>query len=122
MRYLIFTPTILLFLACQPFDTSKIIEPTDYQIQSVSFNLSKEVIPTNMAAQKVEGSTGFTLVGAKLQQGNQNFIALWIFNTQDSSDIRSMNHNAQEFSDFPHLTAISAKDEASNLIAFLERH
>ncbi|MEM9830774.1 MAG: hypothetical protein AAF944_09050 [Bacteroidota bacterium] len=121
MRYFLVLTTLVLLGACQSFDSSKIISPTDYQIQSVSFNLTHDVFATNMAAQKVGDNQDFTLVGATLQQGDQNFVALWVFNSQDPSDIRSINPSAQEFSDFPHLTAISAKDEASNLIAFLER-
>ncbi|WKN43719.1 hypothetical protein [Tunicatimonas pelagia] len=121
MRYLLFLPTLALLSACHSFDSSEIISPTDYQIQSVSFNLSKDVIPTNMVAQKVKNHQEFTLVGARLQQGNENFVALWLFNAQDSADIRSINQSAEAFSSFPHLTAISAPDEANNLIAFLRR-
>ncbi len=121
MRHLLVFIALALLSACHSFDTTEIIEPTDYQIQSVSFNLSKDVFPTNMVAQKVKDHQEFTLVGAKLQQGDQNFVALWLFNAQDSADIRSINHKAEEFSRFPYLTAITAQDEASNLTAFLKR-
>ncbi len=74
-----------------------------------------------MVAQKVKDHQEFTLVGAKLKQGDQNFVALWLFNTLDSADIRSINLKAEEFSRFPYLTAITAREEASNLTAFLKR-
>lgn len=121
MRYLLTVVICLATIACDRFDSSKIIEPTDYQIQSVSFSLKDSVVPTNMAAQQMDDDQNFTLVGANLRKGNREFIGLWLFNNEDSTDIRSINQNAQDFSIFPQLRAARVKDEADNLIAFLDR-
>ncbi len=121
MRHLLLVFLVFSFTACHRFDSSKIIEPTDYQIQSVSFNLDPDVIPTNMAAQAMEDDNNFTLVGASLRQGNKELVGLWLFNNLDSSDIQSVNQTAQDFSIFPELKNTQLRDEATNLIAFLER-
>lgn len=121
MRYLLIITVCITIAACDRFDSSKIIEPTDYQIQSVSFSLKDNVILTNMAAQQMDDNQNFTLVGANFRKGNREFIGLWLFNNEDSTDIRSINKNAQDFSVFPQLQAASVKDEADNLIAFLDR-
>ena len=113
---------ILLFVAaCHPFDSTKIIEPTDYQIQSVSFHLKKDIVPTNMVAQRMEDDQKFTLVGASLKKGNKEFIGLWLFNNEDPEDIHSVNKNATDFSEFPQLQAFNVEAEADNVMAFLNR-
>jgi len=121
MRNLILFLLVFSLAACHRFDSSKIIKPTDFQIQSVSFNLDPAVVPTNMAAQPMENDENFTLVGASLRQGNQKLVGLWLFNNQDSTDIRSLNQAAQDFSVFPELESSQVNDEATNLIAFLDR-
>ncbi|MEQ9441152.1 MAG: hypothetical protein RIG62_19065 [Cyclobacteriaceae bacterium] len=112
---------LLLFAACHQFDSTKIIEPTDYQIQSVSFHLKEDIVPTNMVAQKMEEDQNFTLVGASLKQGNKEFVGLWLFNNENPTDIHSVNKNALDFSEFPQLQAFHIGDEADNLMAFLNR-
>lgn len=121
MHHLLLLLLVVTFTACHRFDSSKIIEPTDYQIQSVSFNLTPDVVPTNMAAQKMENNHNFTLVGASLRQGNKELVGLWLFNNQDSTDIRSVNQTAQDYSVFPELKNTQLREEATNLIAYLDR-
>jgi len=121
MRHRLFVLLAIVFVACHRFDSSKIIEPTDYQIQSVSFNLDHDVVPTNMAAQKMEGDQDFTLVGASLRQGDRKLVGLWLFNNQDSTDIRSVNQAAQDLSIFPEVNGPQLKEEATNLVAYLDR-
>lgn len=121
MRHIHLFLIVIVFVACHRFDSSKIIEPTDYQIQSVSFNLDPDVVPTNMAAQPMEDNENFTLVGASLRQGNDELVGLWLFNNLDSTDIRSVNQTAQNFSVFPELENTKIRDEATNLMAFLDR-
>lgn len=111
----------LLLAACQSLDTTKIVQPTDYQLSTVSLSLPREVIATNMAAQSLEENDTYTLVGAALQRGEQQLVGLWLFSKQDSSFIKSINQTALTYSPFPRLEKFTPTQEADNLLAFLSR-
>ena len=116
-------PFAILFLltACDDFDTTKIIEPTTYQINAVSLNVPREMVPTNVAAQKVEENEQFTLVGATFRRGQDEMVGIWMFNEQNPEDIRSVNDVAQNYSPFPSQNQLKVTQEARNLSAFLQR-
>lgn len=116
-------PFAILFLltACDDFDTTKIIEPTTYQINAVSLNVPREMVPTNVAAQKVEENEQFTLVGATFRRGQDEVVGIWMFNEQNPEDIRSVNDVAQNYSPFPSQNQLKVTQEARNLSAFLQR-
>ena len=88
-------------VACRTTDTTKIIQPTDHQISTVSLSLSREVVATNMAAQSVSDNEDYTLVGAVLRKGGQTLVGLWLFNQADSSFVKSVNQEALNNSPFP---------------------
>ena len=108
-------------VACQTTDTTKIIQPTDYQISTVSLSLPREVVATNMAAQPVSDNEDYTLVGAVLRKGGQTLVGLWLFNQADSSFVKSVNQEALNNSPFPAWTHPTPTPEANNLVAFLTR-
>ena len=112
---------LLAVAACQATDTTKIIQPTDRQISTVSLSLPREVVATNMAAQAVSDDDTYTLVGAVLRKGEQTLVGLWLFNENDSSFVKSINQEAVDNSPFPAWKKTSLDQEANNLIAFLTR-
>ena len=112
---------LLALAACQTTDTTKIIQPTDYQISTVSLSLPREVVATNMAAQPVSDDDAYTLVGAVLRKGEQQLIGLWLFSEADSSFVKSVNQEAADNSPFPTWEKTAPAQEADNLIAFLRR-
>jgi len=116
-------PLAILFLltACDDFDTTKIIEPTTYQINAVSLNVPREMIPTNVAAQKVEENEQFTLVGATFRRGQDEVVGIWLFDENDPENIRSVNDIAENYSPFPSEDKLKLTQEARNLSAFLQR-
>ena len=121
-RILLSTSLIwLILVACHSTDTTKIIQPTDYQISTVSLSLPREVIATNMAAQPMADNAAYTLVGAALKKGEQRLVGLWLFSTEDSSFVKSVNQEATDYSPFPPLQEYAYTQEANNLIAFLSR-
>ena len=113
--------TLMVITACQSSDTTKIIQPTDRQISTVSLSLPREVVATNMAAQPVSDNDAYTLVGAVLRKGEQTLVGLWLFNKNDSSFVKSVNQEAAENSPFPAWEKTSFNQEADNLVAFLTR-
>lgn len=120
-RYFLLTLFVLFFSACQDFDTTKIIAPTDFQIEAVSLNLSEGVMATNVAAQKVEEDTQFTVVGATLKHGKEEVVGIWLFDEQNPSAIKSVNETALAYSPFPEQHQLKVTSEARNLSAFLQR-
>lgn len=120
-RLFLWTLLVMCFSACQDFDTTKIIEPTDFQIEAVSLNLSEGVMATNVAAQKVEEDTQFTVVGATLKHGKEEVVGIWLFDEQNPSAIKSVNETALAYSPFPEQHQLKVTDEARNLSAFLQR-
>ena len=112
---------LLILVACQATDTTKIIQPTDYQISTVSLALPREVIATNMAAQSVSDDEAYTLVGAALRKGEQTLVGLWLFSEEDSSFVKSVNQEAVDNSPFPAWQQEALTQEADNLVAFLTR-
>lgn len=112
---------ILLLGSCNDFDTTKIIEPTTYQINAVSLNVPREMIPTNVAAQKVEENEQFTLVGATFRRGQDEVVGIWLFDENDPENIRSVNDIAENYSPFPSEDNLKLTQEARNLSAFLQR-
>jgi hypothetical protein len=121
--YKIITPLtlILLLTACSDFDSTKIIEPTTYQINAVSLNMPREMVPTNVAAQKVEENEQFTLVGATFLRGQDELVGIWLFDESNPEDIRSINEIAQNYSPFPVQDQLKLTSEVRNLSAFLQR-
>jgi len=118
------TITIILFLlltACDNIDTTKIIEPTTFQINAVSLNVPREMVPTNVAAQKVDENAQFTLVGATFRRGQEELVGIWMFDEQNPEDIRSVNDIAENYSPFPSQDQLKVTQEAKNLTAFLQR-
>lgn len=111
----------LTLVACHGTDTTKIIQPTDYQISTVSLSLPQEVVATNMAAQPIADNAAYTMVGAVLRKGEQKLVGLWLFSTEDSSFVKSVNQEATDNSPFPPLQEYTSTQEADNLIAFLTR-
>ena len=118
---LVGTIATVVLSACQSTDTTKIIQPTDYQISTVSLSLPREVVATNMAAQPVSDDTAYTLVGAALEKEQQTSIGLWLFSRSDSSFVRSVNQEAADNSPFPRWEATTPTQESNNLISFLTR-
>jgi len=112
---------VLLFTACSDFDSTKIIEPTTYQINAVSLNMPREMVPTNVAAQKVEENEQFTLVGATFLRGQDELVGIWLFDESNPEDIRSINEIAQSYSPFPVQDQLKLTSEVRNLSAFLQR-
>ena len=108
-------------IACHHTDTTKIIQPTDYQISTVSLSLPREVVATNMAAQPVSDDAAYTLVGAAFRKGEQRLVGLWLFSKEDSSFVKSVNQEAIDNSPFPAWEKTAPSQEADNLIAFLTR-
>ena len=122
MHKLLLPLAILFFLgACSDFDTTKIIEPTTFQINAVSLNVPREMVPTNVAAQKVEENEKFTLVGATFRRGQDEMVGIWMFNEDNPDDIRSVNDIAENYSPFPGQNQLKVTQEARNLSAFLQR-
>lgn len=117
----VFLLPMLLLIACNDFDTTKIIEPTTFQINAVSLNMPREMVPTNVAAQKVEENSKFTLVGASFRRGQDELIGIWMFNEDNPDDIRSINDIAENYSPFPGQNQLKVTREAKNLSAFLQR-
>lgn len=120
-RFLLLILLVLGFGACQNFDTTKIIEPTDFQIEAVSLNLSEGVLATNVAAQKVEEDAQFTVVGATLKHDDEVVVGIWLFDEQNPSAIKSVNETALAYSPFPEQHQLQVTNEARNLVAFLQR-
>ena len=114
------TLALLTLVACHSTDTTKIVQPTDYQISTVSLSLPREVVATNMAAQPVSDDH-YTLVGATLRKEGQMTVGLWLFSQRDSSLVKSVNQEAIENSPFPAWQKKPPTREADNLIAFLSR-
>ena len=112
---------LIFLLACQATDTTKIIQPTDYQISTVSLSLPREVVATNMAAQLIADNTSYTLVGATLRREHQTSVGLWLFSQEDSSFVRSVNQEALDNSPFPRWNKTALAQESDNLTAFLTR-
>jgi hypothetical protein len=112
---------ILFLTSCDDFDTTKIIEPTTFQINAVSLNMQREMIPTNVAAQKVEENDQFTLVGATFRRGQDEVVGIWLFDEDDPENIRSVNDIAENYSPFPSQDQLQLTQEARNLSAFLQR-
>ena len=112
---------LFLITACDDFDTTKIIEPTTFQINAVSLNVPREMVPTNVAAQKVEENEKFTLVGATFRRGQDEMVGIWMFNDDNPEDIRSVNDIAENYSPFPGQNQLKVAQEARNLSAFLQR-
>ncbi len=112
---------IIAVSACQDFDTTKIIAPTDFQIEAVSLNLNEGVLATNVAAQKLEDDTQFTVVGATLKHEGEEIVGIWLFDEQNPDDIASINETALAFSPFPEQHTRKVTSEARNLSAFLLR-
>ena len=112
---------LLTLVACRDTDTTKIIQPTDYQISTVSLSLPREVVATNMAAQPVSRDNDYTLVGAVLRKGEQQSVGLWLFSKEDSSFVKSVNQEAADNSPFPVWDDTPPSQEADNLVAFLSR-
>ena len=112
---------LLTLIACHSTDTTKIIQPTDYQISKVSLSLPREVVATNMAAQPMADNEDYTLVGALLRKGEQQLVGLWLFNEKDPSFVKSINREAASNSPFPPLREFTPTQEADNLVAFLTR-
>ncbi|MEK6481245.1 hypothetical protein WJR50_27125 [Catalinimonas sp. 4WD22] len=119
----IFPLIMLAFLvsACQDFDSTKIIAPTDFQIEAVSLNLNGDVLPTNVAAQKVEQNSQYTLVGATLKRQGKEIVGIWLFDENDPQAIKSINEIALTYSPFPKQNKLKVTSEARNLSAFLQR-
>ena len=107
--------------ACHSTDTTKIIQPTDYQISTVSMSLPREVVATNMAAQPISSDEDYTLVGALLSKGKQRVVGLWLFNKEDSSFVKSVNQEAVDNSPFPAWEQTAPSQDMNNLRAFLTR-
>jgi len=120
-RLLLFLTLIFSILACKDFDSTKIIAPTDFQIEAVSMSLSTNVHPTNVAAQKLEDDKQYTLVGATLRHRGKEMVGIWLFDENDSSAIKSINETAQAYSPFPMQSKLQVTNEARNLSAFLLR-
>ncbi len=120
-KHFVFLLIILFLGACNDFDTTKIIEPTTFQINAVSLNVPHEMIPTNVAAQKVEEDNKFTLVGATFRRGQDELVGIWMFNEDNPDDIRSINDIAKNYSPFPSQDQLKVTQEARNLSAFLQR-
>lgn len=120
-RFFLWALLLLSFSACQEFDSTKIIEPTDFQIEAVSLNLSEGVLATNVAAQKVEEDTLFTIVGATLRYEGKETVGIWLFDEQNPSSIKSVNEAALAYSPFPEQHQLKVTSEARNLSAFLQR-
>ncbi|MDF9796766.1 hypothetical protein OKW21_002029 [Catalinimonas alkaloidigena] len=118
-----FSIIVLVFLvsACEDFDSTKIIAPTDFQIEAVSLNLNGEVLPTNVAAQKVEVDSQYTLVGATLRREGKEIVGIWLFDENDPQAIKSINETALTYSPFPKQNKLKVTSEARNLSAFLRR-
>lgn len=118
-------PLIVLFFlctSCDDFDSTKIIAPTDFQIEAVSLNLDGNVLPTNVAAQKVDENSQYTLVGATLKRDGEEIVGIWMFDENDPNDIKSINETALTYSPFPRQnTKLKITSEARNLSAFLKR-
>lgn len=112
---------LFLFSACQNFDSTKIIAPTDFQIEAVSLNLNGDVLPTNVAAQKVEENAQYTLVGATLKRQGEEIVGIWLFDENDPQAIKSINETALTYSPFPKQEKLKVTSEARNLSAFLQR-
>ncbi|MFP4091381.1 MAG: hypothetical protein ACLFT3_13830 [Cyclobacteriaceae bacterium] len=110
-----------LLAACSEFDSTKIIEPTTYQIETVSLSMPSGMFPTNVAAQKVDENEKYTLVGATFKQGQNEIIGIWMFNEENPEDVKSINETAQNYSPFPAQDQLSVTTEARNLSAFLKR-
>ncbi|MFP4093713.1 MAG: hypothetical protein ACLFUB_04470 [Cyclobacteriaceae bacterium] len=110
-----------LLAACSEFDSTKIIEPTTYQIETVSLSMPSGMFPTNVAAQKVDENEKYTLVGATFKQGQNEIIGIWMFNEENPEDVKSINETAQNYSPFPVQDQLSVTTEARNLSAFLKR-
>ena len=128
MKLLLSYPTLSGFLlavvvlaGCGHTDTTKIIQPTDYQISTVSLSLPREVVATNMAAQPISNDDAYTLVGAVLRKGEQTLVGLWLFNKPDSSFVKSVNQEAVDNSPFPAWDQRAPAKDANNLVAFLTR-
>lgn len=121
MRKNILPLIFILLAACDDFDTTKIIEPTTFQINAVSLNMPREMIPTNVAAQKVEENEQFTLVGATFRRGQDEVVGIWLFDENDPENIRSVNDIAENYSPFPSQNKLQLTREARNLTAFLQR-
>jgi hypothetical protein len=122
MRIIILIIAALSLLpACSEFDSTKIIEPTTYQIEAVSLNMPTGMFPTNVAAQKVDENTKYTLVGATFRQGQEEIVGIWMFNEEQPEDIRSINDIARDYSPFPSQDKLKVTSEARNLSAFLKR-
>lgn len=120
-RLLLLILLVLCFSACQEFDSTKIIAPTDFQIEAVSLNLSEGVLATNVVAQKVEDDTQFTVVGAMLKHEGEEIVGIWLFDEQNPSAIKSINQTALAYSPFPEQHTLKVTNEARNLLAFLQR-
>lgn len=112
---------LFVFSACQNFDSTKIIAPTDFQIEAVSLNLNGDVLPTNVAAQKVEENAQYTLVGATLKRQGEEIVGIWLFDENDPQAIKSINETALTYSPFPKQDKLKVTSEARNLSAFLQR-
>ncbi len=111
---------LISLLACNPVDESKISEPSDYQIKAINLGVTKGIRTTNMAAQKYESN--YTLVGAslKLQDGDEK-IGVWIFDNNDSTFIKAVDEEAEEYSMFPKLDEFEVKSEARNVKNYLKK-
>lgn len=107
--------------ACDDFDSTKIIEPTTFQINAVSLNMPRELVPTNVAAQKVNDNEQFTLVGATFSNGQDEYVGIWLFDESDPEFIKSVNEVARSYSPFPTQEEVTVAQEADNLTAFLQR-
>lgn len=83
--------------------------------------MPREMIPINVAAQKVEENAQFTLVGATFRTGQQEVVGIWMFNDDDPKNIFSVNDIAEDNSPFPSQDQLSVTQEARNLTAFLQR-
>jgi len=120
--YILSLTFVLLFTSCKDFDSTKIIEPTTYQIEAVSLSMPREMIPTNVAAQKVEDHEQYTLVGATFRWGSDEIVGIWLFDEENPQDIFSINEIAQNYSPFPRKRdELQLTNETRNLSAFLMR-
>jgi hypothetical protein len=79
------------------------------------------MVPTNVAAQKVEENEQFTLVGATFLRGQDELVGIWLFDESNPEDIRSINEIAQNYSPFPVQDQLKLTSEVRNLSAFLQR-